>query len=97
MPSELRFAKPVFGEVNIRVDLRKDRDKRENALLLLALRDLGLGICPLGDGNGIGRGFLKGKKLKIQKERELLAEIDFRTGKVIRGKELIEEYLSALH
>lgn len=62
---------PLSGEVSIRVCLRKEQAEA-CILVLFALRDLGLGLYPLGGGGSIGHGFLHGKTLNVRSgEREM--------------------------
>lgn len=86
---------PAAGRLQIRADLEKE-DKRAAGLLLMALRDLGLGILPLGSGSSIGRGFLTGTQLRIKAGTELIAKINLQTRKVEQGAELIGEYIKAV-
>ena len=43
------------------------RIKKAAGLLLMALRDVGLGILPLGSGSSIGRGYIDGSELLIKR------------------------------
>ncbi len=86
---------PAAGRLQIRADLENE-DKRAAGLLLMALRDLGLGILPLGSGGSIGRGFLTGTELRIKDGTELIAKINLQTRKVEQGAELIAEYIKAV-
>lgn len=46
---------PLSG--NIKIVIKADIDYKECALILLALRDLGLGLYNIGSGSAIGRGY----------------------------------------
>ncbi len=85
--------KPAFGAVKICVDVENGQSARGLGLLLLAMRDLGLGILPVGSGNSIGRGYISGENLKISRGEKSLAEIDLAGGKIRSGADVIREYL----
>ena len=94
MISQALFSeKPAYGSLVIRVDMENADNYAGNALLLMALRDLGMGILPVGSGSSIGRGYLTCDRLKISKGSEVLAEIDLKAGKVVKGAAVIEEYI----
>ena len=76
MYGELFSEKPAFGSLTLRMDLEEELDQA-GGLLLLALRDLAAGICPLGSGSSIGRGYLDGETLTVKKGEETLIRIDF--------------------
>ena len=76
---------PAYGELTIRVDLEEE-NKKAAGLLLMALRDVGLGILPLGSGSSIGRGYIDGSELLIKEGTE---EIE-------QGADLITEYVKAV-
>lgn len=88
--------KPAGGEIHIRVDLTDAADDRDKALVLLALRDIGIGMIPLGGGSSIGRGFIGGKKLTVCDGKENSAEIDFETGTISGNEHMINSCLAAL-
>lgn len=92
--------KSACGEVCIQVDITEAKDARTQAqaraLLLLALRDIGIGATPLGSGSSVGRGFIKGDKLTVCKGAQKEAEIDFGRGAVTVGEEAINGYLGSL-
>ncbi len=87
--------KPAYGELTLRVDLEEEMDQA-GGLLLLALRDLALGIFPLGSGSSIGRGYLDGDTLIVRKGNQKLIEIDLKAGKTVCGQEVIGRYLDSL-
>lgn len=67
----------------------------EAGLMLLLLKDLWLGMLPLGGGKGVGRGALVGKKCKILYNREVF-EINDWNGFVISGDSAkLEQYVKA--
>lgn len=86
---------PAYGTLKICVDLEKE-DKKAAGLLLMALRDLGIGILPLGSGSSIGRGYISGTVLQIKNGTEIAAKIDLRTKKIEKGAGLITEYVKAV-
>lgn len=85
--------KPAYGSLMIHVDMENACDYAGNALLLMALRDLGMGILPVGSGSSIGRGYLSCDSLKISKGAEVIVEIDLKAGKIVKGAAVIEEYI----
>lgn len=91
--------KPAGGDVTIKVDLVEKKDHKNNGaegLILLALRDIGIGVTPLGGESSIGRGFVEGQKLTISDGKKVLAEIDFEQNKITDGEEVITQYLKDL-
>lgn len=98
MYQHLFSERPVFGKMTIRADLESlpEQEERNTALVLLALRDLGMGLLSMGSGSNIGRGYLRGRSLKVWKEDKVLVEIDLQAGKVIQGNDTAMKYLQAL-
>ena len=87
--------KPAFGEITICVDIEKNTDWA-CGLVLMALRDIALGILPLGSGSSIGRGYLDGSSLTVRCGNEKLLEIDCKEKKIRRGQEQVNQYLHSL-
>lgn len=87
--------KPAYGKLNIRVEL-EDGTNEESGLILLALRDLAIGITPVGSGSSIGRGYIKGDRIMVKRENEILAEIDCQGGRITKGSQYVERCLKAL-
>ena len=85
--------RPVCGQVEIRVDLETGEGA---GLVLMALRDLGMGLFPLGSGSGIGRGYLAGSSLRVESGGKRLAEIDLNTGEILSGRDVIDGYMKDL-
>lgn len=83
------------GNLTIPVELEGGSD-REIGLMLMALRDLALGIVPVGSGSSIGRGYLRGESITVKKGEALLAEIDCRKGTVTHGASYVEQCLWAV-
>lgn len=74
----------VHGKLSIEAAVMKDtvhgdtvKEDRSCAMLILALRDLALGIYNLGSGYSVGRGFLRADKLVVQRADNATAEIIF--------------------
>lgn len=86
---------PAYGKLQIRVDL-EDENKRAAGLLLMALRDLGLGILPLGSGSSIGRGYISGTELLVKDGTEVIAKINLKSRQIELGADLIAEYVKAI-
>lgn len=95
MYGSLFSEKCAYGEINLCIEI-EESCKKGIAMLLMALRDLGMGLFPIGSGSSIGRGYLSESTLVMKKGNEVLAEIDFSTGIIKKGKNKIEEYLGAL-
>jgi len=55
------------GKVKLNIAIKKP-EKWEIGLILLALKDMGNGIQPVGGGANIGRGILKAQKISIQSD-----------------------------
>jgi len=55
----------VKGEVNLKFRIRKCLNDDEKALILLYLRDLGLGKIVLGSNGNVGSGRINGKSIEI--------------------------------
>ena len=85
---------PAYGELTIRVDLEEENKKA--AVLLMALRDVGLGILPLGSGSSIGRGYIDGSELLIKEGTEVIAKINLKSRQIEQGADLITEYVKAV-
>lgn len=95
MYGSLFSEKPACGALTIRVELEGGLD-RESGLLLMALRDLAMGIVPVGSGSSIGRGYLKGEKITVKKGDQTLAQIDCKAGRIVSGSQYVEQCLKAL-
>ncbi len=87
--------KPAYGKFTLRIELEEGSDK-ESGLLILALRDLAIGITPVGSGSSIGRGYLKGEKITVKKGNQILAEIDCQVSGVTQGSRYVKQCLKAL-
>ena len=64
MDKSLFSESPVSSGVNIEVVVPENR-KDTCLLILYALRDLGIGLYPIGSGSSVGRGYMKGEKLTV--------------------------------
>lgn len=95
MYGSLFSEKPAYGNVELCIEA-EESCRMGIALLLLALRDVGLGILPLGSEGSIGRGYLEGDRLTLEKDGDILAEIDFHNGEIRKGRDKLEGYLKAL-
>ena len=94
MYGELFAETPAYGKLKIRVDLEKE-DKKAAGLVLMALRDIGIGILPLGSGSNVGRGYISGSELLIKEGTDVVAKIDLKKKQVETGADRISEYLKA--
>ncbi len=86
---------PAYGKLKIRVDLEEE-NKKAAGLLLMALRDLGLGILPLGSGSSIGRGYVSGTELLVKDGTEVIAKINLKSRQIELGADQIAEYVKAV-
>lgn len=96
MYSGLFSEKAAYGTIKLEVDITGDGDAKAKGLLLLALRDLAVGIMPLGGGSSIGRGYIDGKALTMKDGAQQMAEIDFINNKITDDEAVIDGYLKAL-
>lgn len=92
--------KPVCGRLSIRVELERDSGQdcsdRESGMILMALRDLAMGLVSVGSGSSIGRGYLKGEKITVKEGDQTLAVIDCQNGRIASGSSYVERCLKAL-
>lgn len=87
--------KPAYGDITIGVDIKKDSEWA-CGLILMALRDIAMGILPLGSGSSIGRGYFDGDLLVVSCGKRKLLEIDCKTKKILSGQEQMNQYLQSL-
>jgi len=95
---------PVFGKadtyVKVHLTLRNPQEA-EIGLLLLVLKDLWTGDLPLGGEVGIGRGRLEGLSISLQTSQQdqtpLLIESISKTNVNVSDREVLEQYVKALH
>lgn len=88
---------PIMGQVTLKGSLRlNDGIGKDEAVGLIALiyRDMAIGELPLGSGNNIGRGRIKGKTLKIIYSNKMLFNWDISKKKAETNE--IDDYISAL-
>jgi CRISPR/Cas system CSM-associated protein Csm3 (group 7 of RAMP superfamily) len=92
--------KPAGGTLEIKVDItdceKSNVQKKAKALVLLALRDIGIGVTPLGSGSSIGRGYIAGNMLTVKNGKDILAQIDLKNGKITGDEAAINGCLAAL-
>ena len=88
--------KNISGKFDIKIMVKDTKTSGKSAgLLLLALRDLAIGVFPIGGGANIGKGYLKIDTIEIKKA-DRSAVIDVKNGKTEDTSGLIGEYLKAL-
>lgn len=87
---------PLSGKVCLNISVQRER-KAECALLLYALRDLGLGLYGLGSGGSVGRGYIKVERILIGAPGEKRAEVLFEGGAITARDPdgLLDEWQSA--
>jgi CRISPR/Cas system CSM-associated protein Csm3 (group 7 of RAMP superfamily) len=67
---------PVYtGQVELTIEINEPHD-HEKALVLLAIKDIGCGIQPIGGGANVGRGILELESLSIN-EKPIKCHVDF--------------------
>ncbi len=97
MHSGLFSEKNVFGDAEFRVDiLNKNYPERTCGLLLLALRDMAVGMVSVGGGRNVGKGFIKIEKIMIESKNGTLAKINFPDKQIHDDSGIIERCLNAL-
>ncbi len=87
---------PLSGKVCMSISVQTER-KAECALLLYALRDMGLGLYGLGSGSSVGRGYIKVDRILIEAPGERRAAVLFE-GDAIMARDpdgLLDEWQSA--
>lgn len=62
---------------NLEICLKVKKDAAVCALVLLALRDLGLGMYSIGSGMSVGRGFINVKSIKVENVDNKNASLQF--------------------
>lgn len=97
MNQALAKEKPVSSRVTLRVTAPADQPLA-CLLLLYALRDLGVGLYPLGSGGSVGRGFISGETLTVRVgARELCLKLLPDGAAEISGEtEILEEWREVL-
>ena len=92
MEGALFSEKPLFGRLKLTVTVPDEGAKC--ALLLLALRDLGLGLYSLGSGGSIGRGYLSDVSIDVNGQPMLRFEKN--TLVSVQQQELSDRWMAAL-
>lgn len=78
MHGSLFSERNAFGDITLRIKiLDKNQPERTCGLLLLALRDLAVGMVSIGSGRNIGKGFLDVQKLEVKSKNGSHSEITF--------------------
>lgn len=93
MEGALFSEKPLSGRLKLTITAPNEDIKC--ALLLLALRDLGLGLYSLGSGGSIGRGYLSDVKLQINGRPYLIFQEN--TLISVEQQPLPEQWMAALN
>lgn len=80
--------------VEIKITLKEDSDKAL-ALILLTLRDIGLGYVSLGSGDGVGYGIFKGISICINGGKYKECKVDFKSEMELKGDlDVFQEIIS---
>lgn len=90
--------KNIFGSVNFRVGiLNKNEPEKSCAILIMALRDLAVGIMNVGSGYSIGKGFIDVDTITIQASgKKKSAVINVKTSTIIDNDGIISECFASL-
>ncbi len=97
MNGSLFSEKNVFGNMEIRMRILK-RNKPDSTcgLLLLALRDMAVGMVSVGSGRNVGKGFIQVEQLVIKSEDGAQAQIIFPEHKIYDPSGIFDKCLSAV-
>lgn len=86
---------PVTGAVTLKGKLKiENQNDKAIGLVALIFRDIAKGELPIGSGNNIGRGRIKGKLLKISLGNNILFKWNLENNKVDINK--MDDYIAAL-
>lgn len=97
MHGSLFSEKNVFGDMEMRIRiLKKNKPDGTCGLLLLALRDMAVGMLSIGGGRNVGKGFVQVEKLVIKSEDGAQAEIMFPENKICDPSGIIDRCLRAV-
>lgn len=97
MQGGLFTEKNIFGEMNFRIQiLDKNNPQKTCGLLLLALRDLAVGMVSVGGGFNVGKGFIAVKKMTIENQSGEKAEIDFTENQIRDEQNVMESCLMSV-
>lgn len=89
--------KNIFGDVNMRVDILKNNNPEKTCgLLLMALRDLAVGMVSLGGGYNVGKGFIQVEDVKITAQDGSVATISFAKNEIQDEKGIIKKCLTTV-
>lgn len=87
----------VFGELSLPIRISENPGADSQCgLLLLALRDLALGMVSIGSGSSVGRGFVKVEELCIKDKNQNQAVIRPEKNEIEDEKQIIKQCLAAL-
>lgn len=96
-----KFAeKPIVSQdtVNIKIKYKSGKDKAKDkaiiGMLILALRDIGVGNIPIGSGSNVGRGRLQFGKMDINFDNKKL-EVDF-INKTVSEKDYVNMLIKSI-
>lgn len=97
MHSGLFSEKNAFGNVKFRIEiLNRNYPERTCGLLLLALRDMAVGMVNVGGGRNVGKGFIAIETIMIESKDGTWAEITFPDKKINDGSRIIQRCLNAV-
>ena len=92
--------KNVAGQVNFHISIQnRNHPERTCGLLLMALRDLAIGIVNVGSGYNVGKGIIEVEQIHLEKngKESAAADIFFKNEKGIQDPQnLIEECLQSI-
>lgn len=97
MHSGLFSEKNAFGDVEFRIEvLNRNYPERTCGLLLLALRDMAVGMLSVGGGRNVGKGFIAIEKIMIESKDGTWAKITFPDKKINDDSRIIQRCLNAV-
>ena len=97
MERALFSEKNVSGEMKLRIAVSdKNTPDRSCALLLLALRDLAIGVMSLGSGYNIGKGIMEVDTITVTGRDGRKASIDFKAKRTEDEGGLIGRIMASL-
>ena len=97
MQGGLFSEKNVAGNLTMRIAVRDKNDPEKTCgLLLLALRDLAIGVMNIGSGYNVGKGIIQVDKIFVKRKDHSEAIIDFGSGKTDDKNKIIAGCLAAI-
>lgn len=87
----------MAGELTIHIAIRDKNDPSQTCgLLLMALRDLAIGVMNIGGGYNVGKGIIDVDKITVKGNKYSEAVIDFKAKKTEDKDKVIAGCLAAI-